>query len=47
MVKDFVTYVASNVPVSVTGEDGLKALEVALGAYKSRDTGLPVRLPME
>lgn len=46
MVKDFVTSVAANVPVSVTGEDGLKALEVALGAYKSRDTGLPVSLPM-
>jgi len=33
--------------INITGEDGLKALEVALGAYKSRDTGQLVRLPME
>lgn len=47
MVRDFVTSVAANVPVSVTGEDGLKALEVALGAYRSQETGMPVRLPMD
>ena len=33
--------------INITGEDSLKALEVALGAYKSRDTGLPVSLPLE
>jgi predicted dehydrogenase len=47
MVKDFVTSVANDLPVSITGEDGLKALEVALGAYRSRETGMPVKLPLD
>lgn len=47
MVKDFVTSVANGLPVSITGEDGLKAMEVALAAYKSRETGMPVRLPLD
>ena len=47
LIKDFVNIVANDLPVSITGEDGLKALEVALGAYKSRETGLPVKLPLE
>lgn len=47
LVDSFVTAVAEDKPVPITGEDGLRAVEVALGAYKSRDTGMPVRLPME
>lgn len=47
MVKDFVDSVANDLPVPITGEDGLKALEVAVAAYKSRDTGQPVKLPLE
>jgi predicted dehydrogenase len=47
MILDFVSSIANDVPVSVTGEDGLKALEVALAAYKSSSTGSPVKLPLE
>ncbi|MCL6628631.1 MAG: Gfo/Idh/MocA family oxidoreductase [Armatimonadetes bacterium] len=47
MIADFVSSVANNVPVSVTGEDGLKALEVALAAYKSSEISEPVKLPLE
>ena len=46
MVKDFVSSVANDLPVSITGEDGLRAVEVALGAYKSQETGMPVKLPL-
>jgi len=31
--------------VPITGHDGLKAVEVALGAYRAAETGAPVRLP--
>lgn len=44
MVKDFVTSVANDLPVSVTGEDGLAALSVALAAYQSQKAGAPVRV---
>ena len=46
MVQDFVSRVAAGEPVSVTGEDGLHAVEVALGAYRSYEAGAPVRLPL-
>lgn len=46
LIKDFVTTVGADVPVSITGEDGLKAMEVALGAYRSAQTGAPVKLPL-
>lgn len=46
MIRDFASSVANNAPVSVTGEDGLRALEVALGAYQSFELGEPVRLPL-
>ena len=45
LIDDFVKSVAEGLPASVTGEDGMKALELALAAYKSKDTGMPVRLP--
>ena len=47
MVRDFVSRVANGQPVSVTGEDGLRAVEVALGAYQSFELGEAVRLPLE
>lgn len=47
LIKDFVTTIASDVPVSITGEDGLKAMEVALGAYRSAETKAPVKLPLK
>ena len=32
---------------AVDGEEGKKALEIILAAYKSVKTGLPVELPLE
>ena len=46
MVRDFVRCVAEAAPVCVTGDDGLKALEVALAAYESAKVGGPVKLPL-
>jgi predicted dehydrogenase len=46
MVQDFVDAVATGRPVAVTGEDGLRALEVAIAAYRSAAGGRPVRLPL-
>ncbi len=47
MINDFVVSVENNLPVSITGEDGMKAVEVALGAYESARCGVPVPLPLE
>ncbi|MFA6665541.1 MAG: Gfo/Idh/MocA family oxidoreductase [Armatimonadota bacterium] len=44
LVKDFVSAVAEGRPVSITGEDGLAALAVALAAYKSSDAKAPVKV---
>jgi predicted dehydrogenase len=46
LVADFVRCVATGEPVPITGEDGLRALEVALAAYKSAETGDVIRLPL-
>lgn len=46
LIKDFIRNVEEDRPASITGEDGLKAMEVALAAYKSSDSGLPVELPL-
>jgi predicted dehydrogenase len=44
LMHDFVTMIAEGRAPSITGRDGLKALEVALAAYQSAASGEPVRL---
>ncbi|MEZ4712875.1 MAG: Gfo/Idh/MocA family oxidoreductase [Caldilineaceae bacterium] len=46
LVRDFVDAIRTGRPPSITGEDGLRALEVALAAYRSAELGRPVRLPL-
>jgi UDP-N-acetylglucosamine 3-dehydrogenase len=47
MLQSFVDAVAGRGPVRATGEDGLRALEVALAAYRSIELGRPVALPLD
>jgi len=44
MLEAFVSAIAEGQPVPITGEDGLRAAEVALAAYRSAETGEPVVL---
>lgn len=44
LIADFVHCVKENGRPSISGEDGLRAMEVALAAYESARTGAPVRL---
>lgn len=44
LVTDFVAAVRDDRPPSITGEDGLRAMEVALAAYESARTKRPVVL---
>lgn len=46
LIADFARCVETGAPVPITGNDGLKALEVALGAYRAADTGEPASLPL-
>jgi predicted dehydrogenase len=46
LIADFVDCVRSGRAPSISGEDGLRATEVALAAYESARTGAPVRLPL-
>jgi predicted dehydrogenase len=46
MVDEFVAAVREQRTPLVTGEDGYRALEVALAAYKSAEIGQPVKLPL-
>jgi len=46
MVDEFVAAICENRTPAITGEDGCKALEVALAAYESAACGEPVRLPL-
>ena len=39
MVEEFVAAIREQRPPQVTGEDGYKALEVALAVYASAETG--------
>ncbi|MGQ9581680.1 MAG: Gfo/Idh/MocA family oxidoreductase, partial [Armatimonadota bacterium] len=38
LIESFARSIAENKPVEVTGEDGLRALEVVLGAYESANS---------
>lgn len=44
LIRDFVGMIREGREPSITGYDGLKALEVALAAYRSSETGAPVAL---
>jgi len=44
LIRDFTTRIAQDKPLFITGEDGLRALEVALAAYKSSEEKRTVRL---
>ncbi len=44
LTKDFVDSVTGKKPFQITGEDGLKALEVAIAAYKSAEKNTPVKI---
>ena len=44
LVRDFIDAIRTRRAPSITGEDGLRALEVALAAYRSAAVGQPVAL---
>lgn len=44
MIRDFVKALLQGEKVPVTGEDGLKAAQVALAAYESAKLGQPVAM---
>ncbi len=44
MIADWLSAVRTNAPASITGEDGLRAVEVALAAYRSAEANAPVQL---
>jgi predicted dehydrogenase len=47
MIADFVAAIRENRPPRVTGVDGYRAVQVALAAYQSVQSGQPVRLAVE
>jgi predicted dehydrogenase len=47
LINDFIGMIREKRAPSITGEDGLRALEVALAAYRSAATGQPVQLPLQ
>jgi UDP-N-acetylglucosamine 3-dehydrogenase len=47
LVHAFVSAVESGSPVPVTGEDGLRTVEVVQAAYRAADRKQPVTLPLE
>ncbi|CAN5865050.1 Gfo/Idh/MocA family oxidoreductase [soil metagenome] len=46
LINDFIGMIRENRAPSITGEDGLRAVEVAIAAYRSAETGKPVQLPL-
>lgn len=46
LINDFIGMIRENRAPSITGEDGLRAVEVAIAAYRSAETGKPVSLPL-
>jgi len=47
MINEFVAAIRDNRQPSVSGYDGLKAVEVVEAAYASANSGQPVSLPLE
>ncbi len=47
MLEEFVAAIREQRAPKITGEDGYKALEVALAAYASAESGQPVKLPLD
>lgn len=45
MIDEFIAACTDSRPPRVTGEDGLRAVEVVAAAYESIETGRPVRMP--
>ena len=45
MIDEFVAAIREQRSPTVTGEDGYKALEIALAVYASAESGQPVKLP--
>jgi predicted dehydrogenase len=46
LIEDFLTSLGEGKPVSVSGEDGLKASEIAIAGYASAKSGQPASLPI-
>ena len=44
LIRDFVESIANSKPFQITGEDGLRALEVTVAAYKSAEKEAPVKI---
>jgi predicted dehydrogenase len=44
LVQDFIDAIRENRPMRATGEDGLRATQVTVAAYKSTRTGQPVKI---
>ena len=44
LIKDFVDCAVNKKPFQITGEDGLRALEVAVAAYRSAEIKAPVKI---
>jgi len=44
MIEDFVQAIRAQRPPRVSGEDGLRAVEVVEAAYRSVESGQPVHL---
>ena len=44
LVADFISAIREQRDPSISGEDGLRALEAALAAYRSAEAGVPVKL---
>lgn len=44
LMRDFVAMIAEDREPSITGQDGLRALQVALAAYESAATGAPITI---
>ena len=44
MLAEFVAAVREDREPAITGEDGLRAVEIVAAAYRSIETGQPVRI---